>query len=69
MQKEFQMFGLFKKRKKGPEIAELMKLAKENDKDAQYQLSLAYYRGTSLAQDKEKSKYWLEKASQEVDNV
>ena len=63
------MFGLFKKRKKDPEIDELLKLAKENDKDAQYQLSLEYYRGTSLAQDKEKSRYWLEKASEEVDNV
>ena len=48
---------------------ELMEQAKENDKDAQYQLSLAYYRGTSLAQDKEKSRYWLEKASEEVDDV
>ena len=63
------MFGLFKRRKKGPNIDELMKLAKENDKDAQYQLSLAYYRGTSLAQDKVKSRYWLEKASEAVDNV
>ena len=63
------MFGLFKRRKKGPNIDELMKLAKENDKDAQYQLSLAYYRGTSLAQDKAKSRYWLEKASEAVDNV
>ena len=63
------MFGLFKKRKKSPDMDELMKQAKENDKDAQYQLSLAYYRGTSLAQDKEKSRYWLEKASEEVDDV
>ena len=63
------MFSLFKKRKKSPDMDELMKQAKENDKDAQYQLSLAYYRGTSLAQDKEKSRYWLEKASEEVDDV
>lgn len=63
------MFGLFKKRKKSSDMDELMKLAKENDKDAQYQLSLAYYRGTSLAQNKEKSRYWLEKASEAVDNV
>jgi len=63
------MFGLFKKRKKSPDIDVLIKLAEKNAKDAQYQLSLAYYRGTSLAQNKEKSKYWLEKASQEVDNV
>ena len=67
------MVGLFKKRKKDPDIDGLMKLAKENDKDAQYQLSLEYYRGTSLAQDlvqdKEKSRYWLEKASEEVDDA
>ena len=63
------MFGLFKKRKKSPDMDELMEQSKENDKDAQYQLSLAYYRGTSLAQDKEKSRYWLEKASEEVDDV
>jgi len=61
------MFGLFKKRKKSLDVYELMKLAKENDKDAQYQLSLAYYRGTSLAQNKEKSRYWLKKASESVD--
>lgn len=63
------MFGLFKKRKKSLDLDGLMKLAEENDKDAQYQLSLAYYRGTSLAQDKVKSRYWLEKASEKVDNV
>ena len=63
------MFGLFKKKEKSPDIDELMKRAKENDRDAQYQLSLEYYRGTSLAEDKEKSRYWLEKASEEVDNV
>jgi len=63
------MFSLFKKRKKSPDMDELLKLAKENNKDAQYQLSLAYYRGTSLAQDKEKSRYWLERASEEVDDV
>jgi len=50
-------------------VDELMKQAKENDKDAKYQLSLEYYRATSLAQDKEKSRYWLEKASEEVDDV
>ena len=58
------MFGLFKKRKKSPDIDVLIKLAEKNDKDAQYQLSLAYYRGTNLAQDKKKSKYWLERASE-----
>ena len=63
------MFGLFKKKKKDPDVAELINLAEDNDKNAQYQLSLAYYRGTSLAQDKEKSRYWLEKASKEVNNV
>ena len=63
------MFGLFKKKKKDPDVAELIKLAKENDRDAQYQLSLVYYRGTSLAQNKEKSRYWLAKASEAVDNV
>ncbi|WP_309497933.1 SEL1-like repeat protein [Sulfurovum sp.] len=57
------MFGFFKKKKKKLDENELVKRAKENDKDAQYQLSLEYYRGTSLAQDKEKSRYWLEKAS------
>ena len=63
------MFGLFKKRKKSSDVDELMKQAKENDKDAKYQLSLEYYRATSLAQDKEKSKFCLEKASEEVDDV
>jgi TPR repeat protein len=53
------MFGFFKKRKIVLNIDELLKRAEEDDKDAQYQLSLEYYRGTSLAKNKEKSRYWL----------
>jgi len=67
LQKVFKMFGLFKRRKKSKDIDGLMKLAQENNKDAQYQLSLEYYRGTSLAKDKGKSRYWLEKASETLD--
>jgi len=63
------MFGLFKKRKKDPDVDELLKEVKENNKDADYQLTLSSYRDTSLAQNKEKSRDWLKKASVEVDDV
>ena len=58
------MFGWFKRRKKSTNIDELQTLANEDDKDTQYQLSMSYYRDTSLA-EKKKSKYSFEKAPEE----
>ena len=56
------MFGFLGKKNTRIDIASLIKLAKENDKDAQCQLGLAYYRGTGVAKDVEKASYWLGKA-------
>ena len=47
------------------DIDELKTLADENNKDAQYQLSTSYYRDTSLAKSKNKSKYSFEKTPEE----
>lgn len=58
------MFGLFKRRKKSPDINELEKLVDEDDKDIQYQLSMSNYRDTSLAQNK-KLRDSAEKAPEE----
>ena len=55
------MFGFFKNKNNRLDIALLIKRAKENDKDVQCQLSLAYYRGTGVTKDLEKASYWLEK--------
>ena len=63
------MYGLFKKRKKSSDIAEHMKLDKENDRGEQYQLSLSYYRTTSLAESKKSSRCCLEKVVEAVDDV
>lgn len=59
------MFGWFKRRKKSPDINELEKLAIEDDKEAEYLLSLSYYRDTNLAQNKKKSKPSFEIAPEE----
>ncbi len=56
------MFGFLKKKNSRLDIASLIKRAKENDKDAQHQLGLAYYRGAGVTKDVEKASYWLEKA-------
>ncbi len=59
------MFGWFKRRKKSKNIDELQTLANEDDKETQYQLSMAYYRDTSLAENKKKSKHIFEKVPEE----
>jgi len=56
------MFGLWKK-KKHIDMSELYQKAKDNDVNAQYELALAYYRGTSVTKNMEKSHYWFEKAN------
>ena len=56
------MFGLWKKKKK-IDINALCQKAKENDVDAQYELSLAYYRGIHVPKNMKKSNYWFEKAN------
>ena len=57
------MFDVWKKKKKKMDIATLLKKAKENDMNAQYELALAYYRGSGVAKNIEKSNYWFEKAN------
>lgn len=57
------MFGIFKDNKKEVSIEDLRKQASVNNKDAQYQLGLAYYRGTRVKKDIHKANYWIEKSS------
>ena len=56
------MFSFFKKKNKRVDIEVLRQRAKNNDADAQYELSLAYYRGIDVLKDMEKSNYWFRKA-------
>ncbi len=56
------MFSFLKKKNKRVDIEILRKRAKNNDADAQYELSLAYYRGIAVPKDMEKSNYWFRKA-------
>ncbi len=56
------MFNMWKRKKKTIDINTLLKKAKENDVNAQYELSLAYYRGTGVVKDMQKSSYWFRKA-------
>jgi len=58
------MFGLFKRNKKSIDIKILLRRAKDNDMNAQYELSLAYYRGICVAKDMKKSSYWFDKANE-----
>jgi TPR repeat protein len=58
------MFGLWNKKNKHIDIDVLRQKAKENDVNAQYELSLAYYRGVYVAKNIEKSNYWFEKANE-----
>ena len=57
------MFNLWKKNKSVFNLKELLKKAKENDMNAQYELSLAYYRGIHVPKNMRKSNYWFEKAN------
>ncbi len=57
------MFGLLKKYTKYVDIDALYQRAKNNDVDAQYELSLAYYRGIHVPKNMKKSNYWFEKAN------
>jgi len=56
------MFFLRKKKKVDMEL--LRKKAIDNDKNAQYELGLAYYRGTEVKKDVEKANYWLGRANE-----
>jgi len=56
------MFNFFNKKKKRVDIQVLRQRAKNNDTNAQYELSLAYYRGREVPKDMEKSNYWFRKA-------
>lgn len=56
------MFSFFHKKKKRIDIEVLRQRAKNNDAEAQYELSLAYYRGIEVPKDMEKSNYWFRKA-------
>jgi TPR repeat protein len=58
------MFGLWNKKNKHIDIDVLRQKAKENDVNAQYELSLAYYRGVYITKNIEKSNYWFEKANE-----
>jgi len=57
------MFGLWKKYTKHVDIDALYQRAKNNDVNAQYELSLAYYRGTHVPKNMKKSNFWFEKAN------
>jgi len=57
------MFGLWKKYTKDVDIDALYQRAKNNDVNAQYELSLAYYRGMDIPKNMKKSNYWFEKAN------
>ena len=61
------MFGLLKNKNRNLDIESLLKRAKENDRDAQQRLGLAYCRGVGVTKNIDKATYWLEKAN-EVDN-
>ena len=56
------MLSLRKKKNKRVDIEVLRQRAKNNDADAQYELSLAYYRGMDVPKDMGKSNYWFRKA-------
>jgi len=58
------MFGLQNKNNTHIDIDLLRQKAKENDVNAQYELSLAYYRGIYISKNIEKSNYWFEKANE-----
>ena len=58
------MFGLQNKKNTHIDIDLLRQKAKENDVNAQYELSLAYYRGIYISKNIEKSNYWFEKANE-----
>ena len=59
------MFDLSKKKKKVRNIEELLKKANDNDVDAMYELSLAYYRGLIVSKNIKKSSYWLNKINEQ----
>lgn len=56
------MLNFLKQKNKRVDIEILLQRAKNNDTDAQYELSLAYYRGIDVPKDMEKSNYWFRKA-------
>jgi len=57
------MFNLWKKKKSSIILNDLIKKAQENDINAQYELSLVYYRGELVKKDIKKSSYWFERAN------
>ena len=62
------MFDFLNANKKKIDISGLRQKAKENDVDAQYELSLAYYRGIYVPKNLEKSSYWFQKANDHSNN-
>ena len=58
------MFSFWKNKKSYVDIELLRKLVKNNDKNAQYELGLAYYRGIRVPKNVEKANYWLGKANE-----
>ena len=60
MKKKISSFWRFKK---CSDIVSLRQRAESNDKDAQYRLGLAYYKGCGVPKDTVQAHYWLEKAS------
>ena len=58
------MFLLWKKYTKNLDIDALYTRAKNNDADAQYELSLVYYRGIHVPKNMIKSSYWFEKSNE-----
>jgi len=57
------MFNLWKKKKSSIILNDLIKKAQENDINAQYELSLVYYRGELVKKDIKESSYWFERAN------
>jgi len=58
------MFGFWNKKKKNIDFSTLKKQANKGDVNAQYEMSLVYYRGEWAKKDLEKASYWLEKAKE-----
>jgi len=56
------LLHFFQSKKVNIDIELLFQKAKENDKDAQLQLGLAYYRGVGVHKNMQKAFYWIDKS-------
>lgn len=63
------MFNSWKKKILKINIDTLIKKAEEDNIEAQYELSLAYYKGDRVKKDIEKSAYWFERANETFQNI